>query len=190
MPVAIFSGKATNVSRCSAKQNSMWPWGHAAFGYLAYRLLPTKRKAHESVLVLLVLLVGTQLPDLVDKPLAWWATILPTGRSFAHSLLTLSVFIVLAYAVARRYDRTDLAFAASFGYASHLVGDSLNSLLRLQFADLTFLLWPVLPSPDYPTDKSFTAHFQNLSFSGFTIVGFVLSVLALAVFVRTELNRR
>ncbi|WP_267643249.1 metal-dependent hydrolase [Haloarchaeobius amylolyticus] len=168
----------------------MWPWGHAALGYLAYRLLPTKRRAHGSVLVMLALLVGTQLPDLIDKPLAWWATVLPTGRSLAHSVLTFAVFVALAYVVAQRYDRSDVAFAASFGYGAHLVGDSLHSLLRLRFADLTFLLWPVLPSPDYPTDKSFTAHFAELSFSGFTIVGFVLSVLAVAVFVRTELNRR
>lgn len=45
-------------------------------------------------------LYATQLPDLIDKPLAWSVGILPTGRSLAHSLLTAS--LVLASRVDER----------------------------------------------------------------------------------------
>jgi len=168
----------------------MWPWGHAALGYLAYRLLPDGSEIHASRLELAALLFGTQAPDLVDKPLAWTVTILPSGRSFAHSIFTLVAFAAFAWVVARRVDRPQLAAIASFGYASHLVGDALAPLLRGEFQFLAFLVWPLLPLPEYGTDKSFLAHFQGFTPTGFTLFGLVLSVVALAVFVATEYGRR
>ncbi|WP_435349116.1 metal-dependent hydrolase [Haloarchaeobius sp. HRN-SO-5] len=168
----------------------MWPWGHAALGYLSYRLFSGEASVEPSRLELGVLLVGTQFPDLVDKPLAWYWTVLPTGRSFAHSVLTLAAFCVLAYGVARRFDRPRLALAAAVGYASHLVGDALSPVVHGEFSFLTFLAWPLLPSPEYPTEKSFLAHFQNLEPTGGVLFGLALSLVALAAFVTTEYGHR
>ena len=65
----------------------MWPWGHLAVGYLVYSGLSRWRfgRLPGSVATLAVAL-GTQLPDLVDKPLAWTVNVLASGRSLAHSL--------------------------------------------------------------------------------------------------------
>lgn len=65
----------------------MWPFTHLVIEYLLYtsyahahlRRLPSQFAA---VLVLL----GTQLPDLIDKPLAL-AGVLSSGRALGHSLL-------------------------------------------------------------------------------------------------------
>ena len=66
----------------------MWPWGHAAAGYLLYTLW-ARRRFHRppAGAATLALAVGTQFPDLVDKPLAWTFGISPSGRAGAHSLL-------------------------------------------------------------------------------------------------------
>jgi hypothetical protein len=97
---------------------------------------------------------------------------------------------VLSYGVARRYDRPRLALAASVGYASHLVGDALSPLVHGEFAFLTFLVWPLLPSPAYPTERSFVAHFRNLEPTVGVLFGLALSLVALAAFVTTEYRRR
>ncbi|MFC6964015.1 hypothetical protein ACFQL7_23110 [Halocatena marina] len=49
----------------------MWPWSHAAVGYLCYsigtRLVGRRPTTGPTVAVLF----GALLPDLVDKPLSW-----------------------------------------------------------------------------------------------------------------------
>jgi hypothetical protein len=66
----------------------MWPWEHVVVGYLAYSAVshavagraPSGRAA-------IAVAFAALLPDLVDKPLAWGLGVLPSGRSFAHSLV-------------------------------------------------------------------------------------------------------
>lgn len=130
----------------------MWPWGHLAFAYtlyssfvhLRYRLPPTWPG------VALVAL-GSQAPDLVDKPLAWTFNILPTARSLGHSLLIGTVIVAVTVAVLRRLDLPGLPFA--LGYYSHIVGDSFRAVFDGRFHDLVFLVWPLLPldAADKPT---------------------------------------
>lgn len=124
----------------------MWPWGHLAFAYvlyssfhrLRYRLPPTWPG------VALVLL-GSQTPDLIDKPLAWTLQILPSGRSLAHSLLFGTAIVVGVVLLLRRLELPgEGAFA--LGYYSHLLGDCYRSLLAGNLRDLGFLLWPVVPA--------------------------------------------
>jgi hypothetical protein len=106
-----------------------------------------------------VLTVATQLPDLIDKPLAYSVGVLPEGRSLAHSLLVAVPLCVLALGLARREtgwrSRSGVAFVA--GYATHLLGDSIWDLLALRAEGLTFLVWPLLAAPDYDT-TSFDGH--------------------------------
>ena len=63
----------------------MWPWDHLAFGYVWYTLASRGWDGRPpSNAAAIALAVGTQFPDLVDKPLAWWLDVLPAGRSLGH----------------------------------------------------------------------------------------------------------
>lgn len=136
----------------------MWPWGHAALGYLAYTVLRRRVGERPAGLAVVALAVGTQFPDLVDKPLGWTVGLLPGGRSLAHSLLTLAVLAGAVLALARRVRHRAVGRAFLVGVALHLAGDSLYPALRGEFGDLTFLLWPVLPMPEPELAQSFSAH--------------------------------
>ena len=93
--------------------------------------------------------VGSQFPDLVDKPLAHQFGVLPSGRVFIHSLpFALPIAAgVLAYGHYTERPRVAGAFAAA--YLSHLVGDTYRSLLAGEIpADL---LWPFVAAQPRPT---------------------------------------
>jgi membrane-bound metal-dependent hydrolase YbcI (DUF457 family) len=164
----------------------MWPWGHAAVGYLVYvafrRLRGDRWPADDTATVALA--IGTQFPDLVDKPLAWSFSILPSGRSLAHSLLIGSVFLAVVLVVAKRYDRSEPAVAFAVGYCAHLFGDALLPLLRLDFAFLSFLGWPLLTLPPYESDSSFLAHILALRPEPFTVFGFLLTLGTIGLWIR------
>jgi hypothetical protein len=125
----------------------MWPWEHLAVGYLCYSLAAhafVGRAPRESSAVALA--VGTQFPDLVDKPLAWTFAVLPAGHSLAHSLfvaLPVSVFVVTA---AWRLGHRQVGVAFAFGYLSHLPADVFYPVLLGGVANVGFLFWPVVPT--------------------------------------------
>jgi hypothetical protein len=77
----------------------MWPWGHLALGYLLYSPFARARFGRPPTdRATLLLAFGTQLPDLVDKPLAWRLDVLPAGRTLGHSLLSVVAVSALVYA--------------------------------------------------------------------------------------------
>lgn len=119
----------------------MWPWGHLAFAYLLHsafvHLWYRRRPAWPGVALAAL---GSQVPDLIDKPLAWTLNVLPSGRSLGHSVLVGTLIVVVAVALCRRYGLRGWPFA--LGYYSHLLGDSIRPLLDGRFHDLAFLLWP------------------------------------------------
>ncbi|HKJ58176.1 MAG TPA: metal-dependent hydrolase [Halobacteriales archaeon] len=137
----------------------MWPWGHLAVGYLA---AATGRREPPGDLAVLVLAVGTQFPDLIDKPLAWNLGVIPNGRSLAHSAIVATLVVVLVWRYAARRDRADLAAAFAIGYYSHLGADALYPLLEGRFGELAFLGWPVLPPIEYTGSTSVVARFAEL----------------------------
>ena len=160
----------------------MWPWGHAAVGYLLYSLYSRRRYRRGPSNVAAILLgFGTQFPDLVDKPLAWTLAVLPTGRSLGHSLLTALLVVGVARVVARRYGRSEYAVAFGIGYLSHLAADALYPLLNGEFVNLSYLVWPLLPLPVYDTDRSILGHFLSLELEPFVLFEFGLVALALFV---------
>ena len=157
----------------------MWPWGHLAAGYLVYTAYTRLHTGDPPADVpALVALLGTQLPDLVDKPLAWSLAVLPTGRSLGHSLVVGAVVLPVAWALAARRDARPLAAALSVGWLSHLLGDALYPLVNGEFAHVAFLAWPLLPLPAYEVEASFAAHFALLSPS--PTLAFELALVALA----------
>lgn len=140
----------------------MWPWGHLAIGYLLYSPTYRVRTGRQPAAIPVVFLsIGTQFPDLVDKPLAYWFAFLPTGRSLAHSYLVaipVCAFILLA---ARYFHHREAGIAFAVGYLSHPVADGVTAIIRGQWSAITYMAWPVLPSPDYEA-TSFAYHLTDL----------------------------
>ncbi|AAV45998.1 unknown [Haloarcula marismortui ATCC 43049] len=108
--------------------------------------------------VVLLLLVATQLPDVIDKPLAWTFAILPSGRMLAHSLVvSLPVLTVVVLLAAHRgYGQYGMVFSA--GYLSHIAGDFYPiARLGMEYYFFPNLFWPLLAAnPD--RTPSFAAH--------------------------------
>lgn len=165
----------------------MWPWGHLAVGYLLYSAY-----AHHQFdqtprgLAVIVLAVGTQFPDAIDKPLAWTFAILPSGRSLAHSLFAAAAVIAVVAALAKAYDDGRggrLVVPFGLGYLSHLAADGVYPVSVGAYADLSYLLWPVVAvGPD--ASPSFLAHFMNMELTTFSMIQLGLVLVALVVWVR------
>ncbi|MFC7135291.1 MULTISPECIES: metal-dependent hydrolase [Salinibaculum] len=160
----------------------MWPWGHFGLGYLLALFVDRGDTATSGGFApTAALAVGTQFPDMVDKPLAWTVSLLPNGRSLAHSVFITALVIGAVVVLARRYDVPAVGTAFGLGYGSHLAGDGLYPLLAGDFEALGFLLWPVVPPIEYSTPQSFGAHVSRLEVSptvGFEVgLFFVASVL-------------
>lgn len=138
----------------------MMPWGHLALGYFVFTVGTRAwyRRAPEGAPTV-VLAVGTQAPDLVDKPLNWWFDIYD-GRGIGHSLLVVGLVSVVLLYWAHQYDRTDLAAAFSLGAFIHLFGDAWSALLSGNLSRAAYLLWPLYPAPTYPSD-SLLDHLQR-----------------------------
>ncbi|MFW5934758.1 MAG: metal-dependent hydrolase [Halolamina sp.] len=124
----------------------MWPWDHAAVGYLLVsglsRLLwaepPSRRVGGVAVF-------AAVLPDLIDKPLSWGLGVLPSGRSLAHSLLLTAPVLALLLTLAVAFGRRKLTAAFVVAYLSHLAGDVAYPLLVDGDLVVGFLLWPLVP---------------------------------------------
>ncbi|MFC7141331.1 metal-dependent hydrolase [Halosimplex aquaticum] len=162
----------------------MWPWGHLALAYLLYSLYSRLRRGHRpTAATALVVAVASQVPDLVDKPLAWTFSILPTGRSLSHSLLVVVPVVALLYSLVRvrREGEGPLAVAFALGALSHLFGDALYSIAALRFRDVSFLLWPAIPAVEYEVEQSFVAHLALIEPSPELYFEFLLVAVALAV---------
>lgn len=127
----------------------MWPWEHLGIGYVAYLLVRPRAWWEADRITLGALVLGTQLPDLVDKPLAWVFAVLPSGRSFAHSLFFAAALAAVAVYAGRRYQRLDASFALVFGDLTHLALDAWEPYSLHQYRQLGFLFWPLTPSPYY-----------------------------------------
>jgi len=141
----------------------MFPWTHAAFGYLLLLSVAVLFRHRLSRAELIAVVVGTQLPDLVDKPLAWWFSVLPSGRSLAHSLLIAVPLSVVVLGVAWYLTYPEVGFAFGVGYASHLIGDSYVALYYWRPEEFTYLLWPLLPAYPYDDFAGFADFFSQVT---------------------------
>ena len=84
-----------------------------------------------------VLLIGSLLPDIIDKPLGhlFFAQSLSNGRIYAHTILFLILISALGVYLHRRSRRTWM-LALSFGTAMHLILDQM-------WRNPHTLLWPL-----------------------------------------------
>lgn len=141
----------------------MLPLGHLGAAYLLYfgyavvqsRRLPARW-------ALLPVAIGSQLPDVIDKPLSYWQ-VLPSGRSVGHSVFTFLIVCLVVWQVTGRlrgrwpadswqeHLRATIPVAFPIAYLSHLIGDSYTHFLAGNFWDARFLLYPLYVVP-YPVD--------------------------------------
>lgn len=134
----------------------MWPWGHLAFGYICYSGWTRLRTGEPPATVpVIVLAVATQLPDLVDKPLAWSFDVFTTGYGIAHSLLFAVPLVALVVLFARRWGAGELGSALGVGYLSHLAGDVLFGLLVGVESPFGRVVWPLSNPAGYTDDIGF-----------------------------------
>ena len=151
----------------------MDPVSHGALAYLlyvGYAFISGQRLPLGWALVPLA--IGSQLPDLIDKPLAYWG-VLVYGRSLAHSVFTMTVICASVWWLTRspRADRDNqathtrtrvrrivtairqpLPAALTIGYLAHLIGDSWALIARGDWLSARFLLYPVYRIPASPSD--------------------------------------
>jgi membrane-bound metal-dependent hydrolase YbcI (DUF457 family) len=97
------------------------------------RQLPTRAVAFATA-------VGSQFPDLVDKPLAHQFGVLPSGRVFIHSLPFALPIAAAVLAYGYRTERPRVAGAFVAAYLLHMIGDTYRSLLAGEVPP--DLLWP------------------------------------------------
>jgi len=128
----------------------MWPWEHLAVGYLAYSLFQRSRLSRPDAAGALAVLFGSQLPDLIDKPLGWGTTLLPSGHSMAHSLLFAVPLVVVVVLLTRQLGSHQAGVGFGISYLSHLPADALYPLVIGKDPSFGFLLWPLLPVSETP----------------------------------------
>jgi len=131
----------------------MWPWDHLAIGYLVvslWRRGRSRRPPGEAEAIAAV--VGSQFPDLIDKPLGWRTSLLPSGHSMAHSLTVAVPTTIVVYLLARRYGRADVGAAFSLAYLAHLPADVVYPMVLGRSPNLAFLFWPFVEIPPSQTD--------------------------------------
>lgn len=127
----------------------MWPLGHAAVGYLCYSLGARRGTVEDlDVTLLVALAIGTQLPDLADKPLAWYLEVLPAGRTLSHTLFLIVPVSVLAILFTRRYGRQAIGVALALGMVSHVLLDAVPAVWE-GISYVEFLFWPLFHVEGY-----------------------------------------
>jgi hypothetical protein len=123
----------------------MWPWEHLAVGYLAYSLFERSRQSRPDTAGTLAVVIGSQLPDLLDKPLGWGTTLLPSGHSMAHSLLFAVPLALVAILLTRRLGIGRAGYGFGISYLLHLPADALYPMILGKDPTFGFLLWPLVP---------------------------------------------
>ena len=127
----------------------MYPFAHLGLGTLMADSIPRYRK---KPLPLVPLIVGTQLPDLIDKTVYYglsWSTGLKGAelgfiagtRNLAHTAL----FFLLLFGFSRLTKSTKI-WALAIGTATHLFLDNLMDVVLSHAPENQFraLLWPLL----------------------------------------------
>lgn len=169
----------------------MWPWEHLAFGYLllsfVQHVLVRDRVSGNDALLLAI---GTQFPDIIDKPLAWSLHLLPAGV-LAHTIVIALPIVIAAIALASLLGRFSVGIAFAIGYLSHLVGDIVYPLFLGQELKFGIVLWPFVPhTPPDRVDfiENVVFYFQRytthiMSPEGLIYLSLEVSLLSLALLV-------
>lgn len=136
-----------------------------------------------------VAFVGSQFPDIVDKPLALELGLLPTGRVGMHSLPLAVPVWILVVAYAWKTDRPHGGVIFVIAHASHLVTDNRGILSTGRIP--SDLLWPFQspiarpPIPHWAGPNSINVHLFTLFSVGVVLVTTYYVVLDVQQHVRS-----
>jgi hypothetical protein len=123
----------------------VWPWEHLAVAYLAVSLLARARGRRVTAASAAALALGSQFPDLVDKPLAWSLAVLPSGTTLAHSVFVAVPLSVAAVVLGRYRGVGHLAVAFAVAYLLHLPADAVYGTVTVGSPPAWgSLLWPLV----------------------------------------------
>ncbi len=143
----------------------MWPWEHAAIGYVAFSILVHFfRRRPPSGTEAVVVVFASVFPDLIDKPLAWEFGVFPSGYGIAHSIFFAFPLIIVVFLLSIRHDRSNLGIGFGVGYGLHLPMDVLPAYVQHGRLPLERILWPVRTSEtSYPGGFSgtFVTYFRG-----------------------------
>jgi membrane-bound metal-dependent hydrolase YbcI (DUF457 family) len=114
-----------------------------AYVFVRDRRPPTPR-------LLGIAFVGSQFPDLIDKPLAHQFHLLPSGRVFVHSLPIAIPILCLVGWYAWRTGRPRAGGVFGFAYLSHIVADNRAALSPPDPTLSNDMLWPLRPATARP----------------------------------------
>lgn len=134
----------------------MYPWEHLLLGYLVvslythirYRSSPTAAQTIAAV-------IGSQAPDLVDKPLAWSFGLVETGYAVGHSIFVAPGVILATAVLSRRVGRERSGVAFVLAYLSHLASDIVYPLAHGRGIEPRVVLWPIASPPGSDIDGKF-----------------------------------
>ncbi|MFC7248520.1 metal-dependent hydrolase [Halomicroarcula sp. GCM10025324] len=132
----------------------MLPHGHLAVGYLLFSgyARATRRRRPEFREIAFVML-GTQLPDLFDKPLALLGGGFAGGRTVGHSMIFAVPFVLaVGVLIHGRTEAWGPAVAFAVGYVCHPFVDAslflLQGTVAKDFLEVSFVVWPLtIPGP-------------------------------------------
>lgn len=158
----------------------MWPLGHAAIGYLCYRFATRVRfGGPPSYGPVLALAVGTQFPDLVDKPPAWFLDAVHSSSGPGHSVVVLGALTVGLACCLRPYERSEYAVAFGVGAVAHALVDAVEVLWN-PYVSAGPLFWPLATVSRSPVVDSLFEPLAEL----YLVSEFVLAGLALGCWYR------
>ncbi|QLH81178.1 metal-dependent hydrolase [Halosimplex pelagicum] len=173
----------------------MWPWEHLSIGYLLHSAtMRTVYRRPPNGLGALAVAVGTQFPDLIDKPGGWVLGVLPSGTSVAHSAFVALPLSLAAVAVARRRGAPEVGVAFAIGYLSHLAGDVFFYVLLGDGPAFGVVLWPLGSEPNGGTSpvlalvsrlfSRWVEHLASPAGVGYVLFEVALLAVTVAVWVR------
>jgi len=141
----------------------MWPWEHLAVGYLAYSLYCRLRAdGPPGGRPVVALAVGSQFPDLVDKPLSWSLGLLASGHSLGHSVFVAVPVAALAVLAGGALGRRRAGEGFAVGYLVHLPSDVFYPLIRGGRPNADAVLWPLTSAPASEANAGLFETFRRL----------------------------
>jgi membrane-bound metal-dependent hydrolase YbcI (DUF457 family) len=133
-----------------------------------------------------ILLAGSLLPDIIDKPLGIYmlGNAIGNGRIFSHTLLFLSLCIIIGALVFWHWRRT-WALVLAFGTFTHLIFDSMWNRPQTLF-------WPLLGAafPKQDSANWIDSNIHNLLTKPSYYIPEIAGALVLLAFLLIVLRRR